>query len=303
MSFTAVPNGCVLNNGWAGNFFKLSWGVRQGCPLSPYLFIISAEILANAIRANPNIKGIIVKNTEIKLCQYADDTTLTLDGSEKTFQEALSMLETFGNVSGLRLNYKKTEAFWIGSMSNSKVILFPEKNLKWPEQKVKALGVLFSNDPQISLSLNLLEKLETARKCLTSWSLRRLSLIGEIVDLKSLVASQLVYVLTSLQSKESIVREVNSLFYDFLWDGKSDKIKRKVMINDFKDGGLRMLDTESFNKALKCSWVKKYLDDENKGKWKLFLDLELECFGGKMFFTYNLGKSVLLNRVHFKDPF
>jgi len=86
--------------------------------------------------------------------------------------------------------------------------------------------------------------------------------------------------LTSLQSKESTTREVKSLFYDFLWDGKGDKIKRKVKINDFKDGGLRMLDIESFNEALKCSWIKKYLDDENKGKWKLFLDLELERLGG-----------------------
>ena len=82
--FYSVAESCVLNNGWAGNFFKLSRSVRQGCPLSSYLFIISAEILANAIRANPNIKGIIVKNTEIKICQYADDTTLTLDGSEKS---------------------------------------------------------------------------------------------------------------------------------------------------------------------------------------------------------------------------
>ena len=67
-----------------------------------------------------------------------------------------------------------------------------------------------------------------------------------------------------------------SLCFDIpsvIWDGKSDEIKRKVMINDFKDGGLRMLDIESFNKALKCSWIKKYLNDENKGKWKLFLDL------------------------------
>ena len=102
-----------MDGGGGGNFFKLSRGVRQGCLLSPYLFIISAEILATVIRASPNIKGIIVKNTEIRLCQYADDTTLTLDGSEKSFQEALSMLETFGNVFGLRLNYKKTEAFWI----------------------------------------------------------------------------------------------------------------------------------------------------------------------------------------------
>ena len=79
------------------------------------------------------------------------------------------------------------------------------------------------------------------------------------------MASQLVYVLTSLQSKESIIREVNSLYYDFLWDGKSDKIKRKVMINDFKDGGLRMLDIESFNKALKCSWTFFYSDWSRSG--------------------------------------
>lgn len=108
--------------------------------------------------------------------------------------------------------------------------------------------------------------------------------------------------MTSLQSKEFIIKEINKLFYEFVWDGRGDKIKRKVMINDFNDGGLRMLDIESFNKALKCSWIKKYLDDNNKGKWKLFMDMELECFG-KLLLTCNLSKKDFLTRVEARDPF
>ena len=57
---------CILNNGWASNFFEIQRGVRQGCPLSPYLFILLAEVLATAIRKNTNIKGISVNNVEIK---------------------------------------------------------------------------------------------------------------------------------------------------------------------------------------------------------------------------------------------
>ena len=72
---------CTLNNDWASDSFKLDRGVTQGCPLSPYLFILSVEILADAIRRNKEICGINVNGKEIKLSQYADDTTLILDGS------------------------------------------------------------------------------------------------------------------------------------------------------------------------------------------------------------------------------
>ena len=85
--------------------------------MSPYLFILSVEILADAIRQNKEICGINVNGKEIKLSQYADDTTLILDGSEKSFLEALRMIDLFGNVSGLKLNYSKTEAlFWSGEL-------------------------------------------------------------------------------------------------------------------------------------------------------------------------------------------
>ena len=57
--------------------------------MSPYLFILSAEILADAIRKKQTIKGIEINGIDFKLSQYADDTTLILDGSEKSFLESI----------------------------------------------------------------------------------------------------------------------------------------------------------------------------------------------------------------------
>ena len=64
----------------------------------------------DAIRKKQTIKGIEINGIDFKLSQYADDTTLILDGSEKSFLESVILIETFGNISGLRLNIKKTEA-------------------------------------------------------------------------------------------------------------------------------------------------------------------------------------------------
>ena len=57
---------------------------------------------------------------------------------------------------------------------------------------------------------------------------------------------------------------------------KGDKIKRDIITNDYANGRLKMIDIQSFNKSLKATWIKKYLDEENQGKWKYFFDIELE---------------------------
>ena len=106
--------------------------------------------------------------------------------------------------------------------------------------------------------------------------------------LKSLIASKLVYILSPLPTNYLVLKELSKSFFHFLWSGKGDKIKRNVMIGDYSDGGLKMIDLESFNKALKSTWVKKYLDPENHGKWKYFFDSELQPFGGPAIFRGNL---------------
>ena len=171
---------CILNNGWSSGFFKLERGVRQGCPLSPYLFILCVEVLAEAIRRNNNIKGITVNGQEIKISQYADDTTLILDGSKMSFQNSLQVLELYSAISGLRLNYKKTEVLWIGASAGSEEKLCPENDFKWMKDKVKTLGVWLSTDPIITMQANYDEKLTKLKASLSCWELRRLSLLGKI---------------------------------------------------------------------------------------------------------------------------
>ena len=133
-------------------------GVRQGCTLSPYIFILCAEILDAAIRKDTEIKGIPVGSTECKLSQFADDTTLILDGSQKSLERSLYIPERFGEISGLKGNCEKTEVLWIGSLEKSNQILCPDKNLTWANGKVKALGVWFYVDHEESLKKNYEDK-------------------------------------------------------------------------------------------------------------------------------------------------
>ena len=110
MLYTDISNS-IQNNGWSSEFFQLNRGVRQGCPLSPYLFILCVEILGNAIRNSDQIKGICVLDSECKISQYADDTTLILDGSEKSMQQSFSLLDPSHPFPALELIMRKQRHF------------------------------------------------------------------------------------------------------------------------------------------------------------------------------------------------
>jgi len=151
--------------------------------------------------------------------------------------------------------------------------------------------------------MNYKEKMEKISNILSSWKHRRLTLMEKIQVIKSLAASQLTYIIAPLATNHKIIKEINDIFYTFLWNNKGDKIKRSVMINNYESGGLKMIDISSFNKSLlKTTWIKKYLDESNRGKWKDFFELEIGNYGGSFVSTGNLNKHDTLKTISVKDP-
>jgi hypothetical protein len=78
------------------------------------------------------------------------------------------------------------------------------------------------------------------------------------------------------------MKEIQDIFYKFLWDGKPDKINRNVIINNYEEGGLKLPHIESFCKALKMSWLLRLLDLMNMSPCKMLLlsYMYIEKYGG-----------------------
>ena len=105
---------CVVNYGTASPYFTIHRGVRQGDPLSPYLFILALEILSIQIRHSTQINGIQMGENEIKVINYADDTTIFLNDLEDA-KTLFKILKQFEKLSGLAINRNKSEGFWLGA--------------------------------------------------------------------------------------------------------------------------------------------------------------------------------------------
>ena len=97
-------------------------------------------------------------------------------------------------------------------------------------------------------------------RILLNWGRRNTSLVGRILVIKSLALSKLVHFFIALPTpSKEFFREINKKFYRFLWKGKPPKIKKTTLEFDIKDGGLKMVNVETFEKTLKTKWLKRVL--------------------------------------------
>ena len=288
---------CVLHNGHASEFFLLGRGVRQGCPLSGFLSVIGIELFARGLKKDLSIKGITVGQKKIKITQYVDDTTVLVCDCDSALR-LLELLEGFKRVSGLEINTSKTEAMWLGTWKNRKEKSF---SFKWPDDPVLALGIYFTYDSERARMLNLDEKIDKLEKTLSCWKRRNLTPMGEINIVKTLGLSKLIYSASVLTMSRRTVERINRIIFNFIWDGKPAKIKKKTIIAERKYGGLKMIDFELMEKSLKIAWIKRFAEN-NHAAWKMIPEHTLSQHGGISFFTqcqYDMKFSDLQNLPNF----
>ena len=115
------PTARVKINGSLSERFVLGRGTRQGCCLSPTLFALYIEPLAQMIRQDSSIKGIEINKQDHVISLFADDVMIYLKNPENSFKQLTETLGRFGVYSGYKVNILKTQILMFNCLPNQEL--------------------------------------------------------------------------------------------------------------------------------------------------------------------------------------
>lgn len=254
-------------------------GIRQGDPLSSFLYILAADVLSKIFRKGKLAQVIrclgpnYFDNTNLTNCHYADDTILFLEARHEVIEAALWAMKAFEAFFGIRINLDKTEMYGINidnledlAMTfQCKTTQFPIKYLELPlhDRKLKVADWQF-----------LVDKVESK---LQHWKGQLLSLGERLTLINSVLSAVPLYALSLYRIPKSVVRKLDTIRCRFIWQGtdRSRKIfaliKWSVACIAKTYGGLGILDFRDMNIALLVQWWGKYRDPNYSSQWKTLL--------------------------------
>uniref|UniRef100_A0A803TAQ7 Reverse transcriptase domain-containing protein n=1 Tax=Anolis carolinensis TaxID=28377 RepID=A0A803TAQ7_ANOCA len=246
----------VIINGQTSKEIKIEKGTRQGCPLSPLIFIFSIEILLKNINEDKELKGARIKQKDYKLRAFADDVICIIEEPRKNIQRWIYKLEEFGELAGFYLNKKKTKIL--------------TKNISRPNQerlqkcagiavtfKLRYLGIWLTHKNAHLLENNYHVKWKEISKDLKKWANIKISLLGRIALIKMNVLPKLLYLFQNLPIIRSakIFSTWNKEILKFVWKGKRPRIKYLTMTDSKSRGGLGLPNLRIYFEASALSWV------------------------------------------------
>ncbi|XP_071726751.1 uncharacterized protein [Rutidosis leptorrhynchoides] len=222
----------VLVNGSPTSEFNIERGVRQGDPLSPFLFILAAEglnvLTKMAVRNNLFI-GVEVGNNKIPIShlQYADDTIFFGEWGEGNLRNLMKILKCFELTSGLKVNYHKSILYGVGVDKG-----ITENMAKSFKCNVGSFPFTYLGIP-VGGKMNKLESwasvISKFEKRLSDWKARSMSYGGRLTLVKSVLNSNLIDSF-GVAFKNSFVRKVGDgasiSFWSDIWLG-SEALKNK----------------------------------------------------------------------------
>ncbi|RVX20225.1 Transposon TX1 uncharacterized 149 kDa protein [Vitis vinifera] len=267
----------ILINGSPSGFFRSSRGLRQGDPLSPYLFLLAMEALSQLLSHARNgnfISGFRVggrgsEGLVVSHLLFADDTLIFCDADADQLQYLSWTFMWFEAISGLKVNLNKTEAIPVGedipmetlaAVLGCKIGSLPTSYLGLP------LGAPYK-------SIRVWDAVEERfRKRLSLWKRQYLSKGGRLTLLKSTLSSLPTYFLSLFVIPKRVCARLEKIQRDFLWGGgalekKPHLVSWKVVCADKKKGGLGIRSLATFNKALLGKWLWRFAN-ENEPLWK-----------------------------------
>ena len=275
--FISTPKISVLVNGTPEGFFEVSRGIRQGDPLSPFLFIIMAEAFGRAISDAYNKKrlsGITVTKDvpNITHQQFADDTILPGKSEISEAHTLKKIINLYMEASGQKVNALKSEIFFINTSPNMEEQICKIMGYKKGAFPCKYLGIALEKGTKAGKVWdNTLEKLDNK---LCSWKDRWLTKAGKCTKICAVLSAIPTYPLSCLPLSKQNLNKFNSKMRNFLWnDRDKDKLALIKWENICKPkdlGGLGVKNLQWQNEALGAKLIWRLFQESNR-KWAKIL--------------------------------
>ncbi|RVW93878.1 Transposon TX1 uncharacterized 149 kDa protein [Vitis vinifera] len=267
----------ILVNGVPAGFFPNTRGLRQGDPLSPYLFVMGMEILDVLIRraveggylTGCNIRGGSRTSLNISHLFFADDTIVFCEANKDQVSHLSWILIWFEAASGLRINLAKSEIIPVGEVEEI-LEMAAELGCRVGSLPSQYLGLPLGVPNRASSMWDGVE--EKVRRRLALWKRQYISKGGRITLIKSTLASMPIYQMSIFRMPNSVAKRVEKTQRDFLWgggnlEGKVHLVKWDVVCSEKFNGGLGLRRIATLNRALLGKWVWRFACEKDN-LWK-----------------------------------